>query len=66
LVALTVTAGYWFTSSTFFANPAVALARSLTDTFVGIAPQDVWGFVLAQALVACLVVVFCRAPKAGV
>ncbi len=66
LVALTVTAGYWFTSSTFFANPAVALARSLTDTFVGIAPQDVWGFVLAQVLAACLVVVFCRAPKAGV
>jgi glycerol uptake facilitator-like aquaporin len=66
LVALTVTAGYWFTSSTFFANPAVAMARSLTDTFVGIAPQDVWGFVLAQVLAACLVVVFCRAPKAGV
>jgi len=66
LVALTVTAGYWFTSSTFFANPAVAMARSLTDTFVGIAPQDVWGFVLAQVLAACLVVVFCRPPKAGV
>jgi glycerol uptake facilitator-like aquaporin len=66
LVALTVTAGYWFTSSTFFANPAVALARSLTDTFVGIAPHDVLGFVLAQVLAACLVVVFCRAPKAGV
>lgn len=66
LVALTVTAGYWFTSSTFFANPAVALARSLTNTFVGIAPQDVVGFVLAQVLAACLAVVFCRAPKAGV
>ena len=35
LVAMTVTAGYWFTSSTFFANPAVTLARSLTNTFVG-------------------------------
>jgi glycerol uptake facilitator-like aquaporin len=66
LVALTVTAGYWFTSSTFFANPAVTLARSLTDTFVGIAPQDVWGFVLAQLLAACLVLVFCRQPKAVV
>jgi glycerol uptake facilitator-like aquaporin len=66
LVALTVTAGYWFTSSTFFANPAVALARSFTDTFVGIAPQDVWGFVLAQVLAASLVVVFCRTPKSGV
>lgn len=65
LVALTVTAGYWFTSSTFFANPAVALARSLTDTFVGIAPQDVVGFVLAQSLATCVVLVaFCRAAKA--
>jgi glycerol uptake facilitator-like aquaporin len=48
LVALTVTAGYWFTSSTFFANPAVAIARSFTNTFVGIAPSDVLGFVLAE------------------
>ncbi len=48
LVALTVTAGYWFTSSTFFANPAVTLARSLTNTFVGIHPADVPGFVSAQ------------------
>ncbi len=50
LVALTVIAGYWFTSSTFFANPAVTIARSLTDTFVGIAPEDVLGFVVAQLL----------------
>ncbi len=56
LVALTVTAGYWFTSSTFFANPAVTLARSLTNTFVGIAPADVLGFVTAQLLA---LVVFC-------
>jgi glycerol uptake facilitator-like aquaporin len=48
LVALVVTAGYWFTSSTFFCNPAVSLARSFTDTFVGIQPADVMGFVLAQ------------------
>lgn len=48
LVALTVTAGYWFTSSTFFANPAVTIARSLTNTFVGIAPVDIAGFILAQ------------------
>ena len=48
LVALTVTAGYWFTSSTFFANPAVAVARSFTNTFVGIAPADVFGFVSAE------------------
>lgn len=53
LVALTVTAGYWFTSSTFFANPAVTIARSLTNTFVGIAPADIAGFIAAQ-LVAVL------------
>jgi glycerol uptake facilitator-like aquaporin len=50
IVALTVTAGYWFTSSTFFCNPAVTFARSLTDTFVGIAPQNILGFVMAQLL----------------
>jgi glycerol uptake facilitator-like aquaporin len=61
LVALTVTAGYWFTSSTFFANPAVALARSFTNTFVGIAPNDVLGFVIAETLAALvMVVLFCR------
>lgn len=61
LVALTVTAGYWFTSSTFFANPAVALARSLTNTFVGIAPNDVLGFVVTEILAALvMVVLFCR------
>jgi glycerol uptake facilitator-like aquaporin len=61
LVALTVTAGYWFTSSTFFANPAVALARSLTNTFVGIAPNDVLGFVVAETLAALVMVaLFCR------
>ena len=47
-----ITAGYWFTSSTSFANPAVTLARSLTDTFAGIRPADVPGFLLAQ-LLAC-------------
>jgi glycerol uptake facilitator-like aquaporin len=56
LVALTVTAGYWFTSSTFFANPAVTIARSLSNTFVGIAPADVVGFIAAQ-LVALFVVI---------
>jgi glycerol uptake facilitator-like aquaporin len=50
LVALIVTAGYWFTSSTFFSNPAVTLARALTDTFVGIAPADVAGFWASQIL----------------
>lgn len=47
-VALTVTAGYWATSSTFFANPAATLARGLTDTFVGIRPADIGPFLLAQ------------------
>jgi glycerol uptake facilitator-like aquaporin len=47
-VALTIVAGYWFTSSTSFANPAVTLARSLTDTFSGIRFVDVPGFVAAQ------------------
>ena len=47
-VALYIAAGYWFTSSTSFANPAITVARSLSDTFAGIAPSDVPGFVLAQ------------------
>ena len=55
LVAMTVTAGYWFTSSTFFVNPAVTLARSLTNTFVGIAPADILGFVSAQLLAVLLI-----------
>ena len=64
LVALTVTAGYWFTSSTFFANPAVAVARSLTNTFVGIAPNDVFAFLLAEILAALVMVgLFCRSKR---
>ena len=64
LVALTVTAGYWFTSSTFFANPAVALARSFTNTFVGIAPNDVYGFWSAEMLAALLIVgLLCRSKR---
>lgn len=60
LVALTVTAGYWFTSSTFFANPAITLARSLTNTFVGIAPWDVFGFVLSQGAAILLILFLTR------
>jgi glycerol uptake facilitator-like aquaporin len=48
LVAAYITGAYWFTSSTSFANPAVTLARSMTDTFAGIGPNDVLGFVIAQ------------------
>lgn len=54
LVGLTITAAYWFTASTSFANPAVALARALTDTFSGIRPLDVPAFVAAQCAGAVL------------
>ena len=47
-VALYITAAYWFTSSTSFANPAITVVRSLSDSFAGIAPIDVPGFVVAQ------------------
>jgi glycerol uptake facilitator-like aquaporin len=50
LVGLYITAAYWFTASTSFANPAVTLARSLTDTFSGIAPASVPAFILGQVL----------------
>ena len=50
LVGLYITAAYWFTVSTSFANPAVAIARSLTNTFSGIRPVDLPGFVVAQLL----------------
>jgi glycerol uptake facilitator-like aquaporin len=48
LIGLYVTAAYWFTSSTSFANPAVAIARSMTNTFSGIRPVDVPGFIAAE------------------
>ena len=54
LVGLYITAAYWFTASTSFANPAVAIARSLTNTFAGIRPIDVPGFVVAELLGAIL------------
>lgn len=47
-VALVIVAGYWFTASTAFANPAVTLARTLSDTFAGIAPGDAALFIAAQ------------------
>ena len=55
LVGLYITGAYWFTSSTSFANPAVTIARSFTDTFAGIAPGDVAGFVSVQLLTALIV-----------
>lgn len=56
-----ITAAYWFTSSTSFANPAVTLARSLTDSFTGIRPADVPGFLAAQLLAAGAMLLFVRA-----
>ena len=67
-VALYIAAAYWFTSSTSFANPAITLARSLSDTFAGIAPANVPGFVLAQLAGALTAHWFERAmfaPPAG-
>lgn len=60
LIALTVFVGYWATASTFFANPAVTFARSLTDTFTGIAPHDVVGFILAQVIAAAGIILVIR------
>ncbi len=57
MVAAWIGAAYWFTASTSFANPAITIARSLSDTFAGIRPRDVPGFVVAQfggALIALL------------
>ena len=53
-VALVIVAAYWFTASTSFANPAVTVARSLSDTFAGIAPADVPPFIAAQIVGAVL------------
>ena len=55
-----ITAAYWFTASTSFANPAVTIARSLTDTFSGIRPIDAPGFIASQALGAFLAFVLFR------
>ncbi|WP_421725922.1 aquaporin [Bauldia sp.] len=59
-VGLYITAAYWFTSSTSFANPAVTIARSLTDTFSGIAPQHAPAFILAQLIGAVCAVAVVR------
>lgn len=53
-VAAFITSAYWFTASTSFANPAVTMARAASNTFAGIRPQDVMGFVLAQLAGAVL------------
>lgn len=55
-----ITAAYWFTASTSFANPAVTLARSVTDTFSGIRPTDVPAFIIAQLLGAASAILLFR------
>jgi glycerol uptake facilitator-like aquaporin len=55
-----ITAAYWFTASTSFANPAVTIARCLSDTFAGIRPGDVPGFVVAQVLGAIVATIVFR------
>lgn len=65
-VGLYITAAYWFTSSTSFANPAVTIARALTATFAGISPIDVPAFIVAQlfgALAAMVVMRWLLAPE---
>jgi glycerol uptake facilitator-like aquaporin len=59
-VAAYITAAYWFTSSTSFANPAVTLARAASDTFAGIRPADAPGFIVAQLLGATSATVLFR------
>lgn len=59
-VGLYITAAYWFTASTSFANPAVTIARGLTNTFAGIAPVNIPAFLLAQICGAVLAVIICR------
>jgi glycerol uptake facilitator-like aquaporin len=56
-VGLYITSAYWFTASTSFANPAVTIARSMSDTFAGIAPSGVPAFIAAQLIAAALAVV---------
>lgn len=66
LVGLYISAAYWFTASTSFANPAVTIARSLSDTFTGIAPINVPAFLGAQLLGAVVAFfVFCLLEKAN-
>src|SRR5688500_1139402 len=65
-VAAFITSAYWFTSSTSFANPAVTLARAMTDTFAGISPQSVPLFVGGQLVGAAMATMFNRWLIAGV
>ena len=57
-VGLYISAGYWFTSSTSFANPAVTIARVFSDTFTGINPEFILPFIVFQLIGACLAMLF--------
>lgn len=59
-VGLYITAAYWFTASTSFANPAVTIARSFSDTFAGIRPEDAPGFIISQIGFGVLAWLFCK------
>lgn len=59
-VGLYITAAYWFTASTSFANPAVTVARGFSDTFAGIRPLDVPWFIAAQLVAAVCALIFCN------
>lgn len=66
LVGLYITAAYWFTASTSFANPAVAIARAFSDTFAGIRPWDVPAFIVAEmigAILAMVIISWLITPK---
>jgi glycerol uptake facilitator-like aquaporin len=65
MVAAWIGAAYWFTASTSFANPAITIARSLSDTFSGIRPADVPGFIVAQLIGASLALWVARFLFAG-
>ena len=68
LVGLYITSAYWFTASTSFANPAVAVARALSDTFAGIRPADLPGFILSEfagALLALALMTWLLKLRAG-
>ena len=69
-VALVITAGYWWTASTSFANPAISIARALSDTFAGVRPADLPGFFTGQFLgaalaTACAVFLFPKEEESG-
>jgi glycerol uptake facilitator-like aquaporin len=60
MIAACIGAAYWFTASTSFANPAITIARSLSDTFAGLRSQDVPGFIAAQLLGALVALLIAR------